>query len=239
MRVVIIFASGWHVLSGRARIAVPSKEAGMEDVSMAFASFLLSGKWKQHRKLAGLMVIWLMLIAIAVPVWQVTIGFDALAMLNRVYQKGRVPVLLWWAARSDPSVGTQMKAPSKENIVKGQLSKGAFKGVLFVGQVSPCTLRGLEGYRVMQEGLRKRLQFIVVYMDGQIPLAQLIHDAQWKGFVWVKDSSGDYAKHWNAYFVPRLYLVDGQWRLKYAQLHSEGNQAALLKCVQQVLEEVR
>lgn len=160
-------------------------------------------------------------------------------MLNRVYQKGRASVLLWWAARSDPAIDAQMNAPPKENIVKGQLSEESFKGVLFVGQVSPCTLRGLEGYRVMQAGLRKRLQFIIVYMDSQIPLAQLIHDARWKGFIWVKDSSGDYAKRWNAYFVPRLYLVDGQWRLKYVQPHSEGNQAALLKCVQQVLEEVR
>ena len=60
-----------------------------------------------------------------------------------------------------------------------------------------------------------------------------------KRFVWVADEHREYASQLNAYYVPRVYLVDPQGRLRYVQHYRPPSKRALMESVELIPKEVR
>lgn len=194
--------------------------------------------WCRQRRLLVLLALWAGLIAVAVPVWRAAWGFDALTFVKRTYWRGRTALLLRWFARCDPDLETKMEVLPQEQIIWGNLNEHAYKTVLFLGRVSPCVLRLLPSYRIFQQGLKGKLQVVVVCADEKTQVQPLVNMAYGRDFVWVSDPSRKLAKSWNAYFQGRLYRVDQEWRLRYIQSHAESEQQALIQATQIVLAEV-
>lgn len=195
--------------------------------------------WCRQWRLLVLLALWAGLITVAAPTWQATLGFDALAFVKRIYWRGRTALLLRWFARGDPVLETQMDVPHQGQIIWGNLNGHAYKAVLFLGRVSPCVLRSLPSYHVFQQGLKGKLQVVVVCADEKKNVLPLVDMAYGRDFVWVSDPSRKLAKSWNAYFQGRLYLVDHEWRLRYIQSHAESGQQALIQATQIVLAEAQ
>jgi hypothetical protein len=57
--------------------------------------------------------------------------------------------------------------------------------------------------------------------------------------VWVSDSGRQYASRLNAYYYPRVYLLDSEWRLVYVQHYRTPSRRALMDSVARLPKEVQ
>lgn len=194
------------------------------------------GRWQQHRRLIGLLLLLSLLLTIAVPLFRVTIGWDIVAPVRRELALLRAAMTFPLLARKDPAQGSIVPLPDPSQVVVGSLQPDKYKIVLFAGPVSPCVLKSLELYRIVQKA-HGELQIVLVFASPTSVVQQAVSNSH-KQFVYVSDSEGRYALHLNAFYYPRLYLLDKQNRVLYVQHYRTGSQKALMEAVDRLLEEV-
>jgi hypothetical protein len=77
--------------------------------------------------------------------------------------------------------------------------------VLFAGPVSPCVLRSLEWYWIVQKA-HKELQIVLVFASPRSVVRRAVSNNAGEGCVYVSDPERRYASRLNTFYYPRLYL---------------------------------
>lgn len=187
--------------------------------------------WLELTALAGLL-------GVATPVFRITVGWDLLAPVKGMYRAAYAHIYFPMQARHDPSLGEVLTLPPQAQVVQGQLKPTAYKGIIFCGYPSPCALKSLAMYQVVQKAYPS-LQVVLVFAASEAVVRQTAQANADARFVWVADEQRHYAQQLNAYYFPRVYLVDSAGRLRYIQHYRTGSQRALMEAVELLREEVR
>ncbi len=193
---------------------------------------------ERHRRLLKLLGLLGLLIAIAIPVFRATLGWDLFAPLRRTSALIRASVTFPLLARHDPELGHALAVPDASRIVARSWEKGRYKAVMFVGSISPCALKSMSYLQIVQRA-HKNLQVVLVFAAPISAVHQASRHFEKEQFVWVSDSDREYANKLNAFFYPRLYLMDSQGRLVYIQPYRLGSQQAWVEVLKHLPEEVR
>ena len=125
--------------------------------------------------------------------------------------------------------GSIVPLPEPSQVVVGSLQSDKYKIILFAGPASPCVLKSLELYRIVQKA-HKQLQIALVFTSPRAVVQQVVRGSQ-KPFVYVSDPEGRYALRLNAFYYPRLYLLDEQNRVLYVQHYRVGSQSASMEAL--------
>ncbi|GBC92192.1 hypothetical protein HRbin15_00657 [bacterium HR15] len=165
------------------------------------------GWWQQHRRQIGLLLLLSLLLTIAVPLFRVTIGWDIVAPVRRELALLRAAMTFPLLARKDPKQGDLLPLPEPSQVVKGSFQPNNYKIVVFVGPASPCALKSVELYRIVQKA-HKQLQIILVFASPKPVVQQAVGQYAGEQLVYVSDSDKHYASRLNAFYYPRLYLLD-------------------------------
>jgi hypothetical protein len=80
---------------------------------------------------------------------------------------------------------------------------------------------------------------VLVFDSPKSVVKQAARGYEDERFVWVSDSGRQYASRLNAYYYPRVYLLDSEWRLVYVQHYRTGSQRALMDSVARLPKEVQ
>lgn len=196
-------------------------------------------RWRgRHSRLRGLLLLLVVLVAIAVPLFRVTLGWDMIAPVRRALLVARAHITFPLLARKDPTQGEKLPPPTSSQVVLGSLHPSSFKLVLFAGPVSPCSLKSLPTYRIVQKA-HPNLQMVLVFDSPKSVVKQAARGYENERFVWVSDSGRQYASRLNAYYYPRVYLLDSEWRLVYVQHYRTPSQRALMNSVARLPKEVQ
>lgn len=157
------------------------------------------GRWQQHRRLIGLLLLLGLLLTIALPLFRVTIGWDIVAPVRREFALLRATITFPLLTRKDPLQGSIVPLPEPSQVVAGSLQSDKYKIILFAGSASPCVLKSLELYRIVQKA-HKKLQIVLVFTSPRSVVEQVARDSQ-KPFVYVSDPERRYALHLNAFYA--------------------------------------
>lgn len=198
-------------------------------------------KWRAvspRRRLLFELAVLVGLLVIVLPVFRFTVGWDILIPIKRVYRTAYAYVFFPLQARHDPDLGRVVPLPSQEQIVSGRIDPTAYKGIVFGGYPSPCALKSLAFYQIVQKA-NPSLQMVLVFHAPKAVVQQAGQAFPDKRFVWVADEHREYASQLNAYYVPRVYLVDPRGRLRYVQHHRTPSKRALMESVELIAKEVR
>lgn len=187
--------------------------------------------WFELAVLVGLLVI-------AIPVFRLTVGWDIFTPIKRVYRTAHAYVYFPLQARHDPALGRMLPLPSQEQIVSGRIDPTAYKGIVFCGYPSPCALKSLAIYQIVQKA-NPSFQIVLVFNAPKAVVQQTAQAFSDKRFVWVADEKREYASQFNAYYIPRVYLVDSRGRLRYVQHYRTPSKRALMEAVELIPKEVR
>jgi len=192
----------------------------------------------RHRRLLGLLLLLSVLLTVAVPLYRVTLGIDLMAPVRRALVQLRASVALSLLARNDPALNSTLPSPKDMQIVQGNFEPKKFKMIVFAGPVSVCALRAIPNYEIIQKG-QKNLQIIWVFASSKSEVQRAAANFRANQFVWIADPDRYYASKCNAYFYPRIYLVDPEWRILYIQNHRTSSQSAVWAAVSKLPEEVQ
>lgn len=196
------------------------------------------GWWQQHRRLISLLLILVVLLMTALSLLHATLGWNIVAPVRRELLLVRASVTFPLLARKDPKQGDLLPLPEPSQVVKGSFRPNNYKIVLFVGPASPCALKSVELYRIVQQA-HKQLQIILVFTSPKPVVQQAAVQYAGEQLVYVSDSDKHYASRLNAFYYPRLYLLDRQGRLLYVQHYRTSSRKALVEAVDQLSKEVR
>lgn len=210
---------------------------------MVLASWLklkvVENRWyRRHSRLLGLLLLLGILVGVAVPLFRVTFGWDIVAPVQRTILLMRASITFPLLARKDPAQGSKLLIPTSDQLVAGSLQPDNFKLVLFAGTVSYCRLKSLSFYRIVQKA-HKNVQVVVVFASPKSVIQQVAWGYKNERFVWVSDPNRAYASRLNAFFYPRLYLLDAEGRLVYVQHYRTSSQRALMEAVDRLPKEVQ
>jgi len=196
-------------------------------------------RWRgRHSRLRGLLLLLVVLVAIAVPLFRVMLGWDMIAPVRRALLVARAHITFPLLARKDPTQGEKLPPPTSSQVVLGSLHPSSFKLVLFAEPVPPCSLKSLPTYRIVQKA-HPNLQMVLVFDSPKSVVEQAARGYENERFVWVSDSGRQYASRLNAYYYPRVYLLDSEWRLVYVQHYRTPSQRALMNSVARLPKEVQ
>jgi hypothetical protein len=180
--------------------------------------------WFELAVLVGLLVF-------ALPIFRFTVGWDIFAFIKRTYRVAHAYVYFPLQARSDPALGRVLTLPSQDQIVSGQIDPTAFKAIIFFDYPSPCAMKFLTIYQIVQKA-NPSLQIVLVFSASKTMVQQTAKVFSDKRFVWVADEKRIYATQLNAYYVPRVYLIDSQVHLRYVQHYRTPSYKALMEAVE-------
>jgi len=199
---------------------------------------MVENRWCQrHARLLGLLLLLGVLVAAAVPLFRVTLGWDVITPVQKHLLLMRAYITFPLLARKDPAQGSQLPLPTSSQLIAGSLQPGNFKLFLFAGPVSPCRLKSLSFYRVVQRAHRN-MQIVLVFASPKSVVDQVARSYANERFAWVSDPKSQYASRFNVYFYPRLYLLDAEGRLVYVQHYRTSSQKALMEAVDRLPKEV-
>jgi hypothetical protein len=166
------------------------------------------------------------------------LGWDMIAPVRRALLVARAHITFPLLARKDPAQGSKLPPPDSSQVALGSLHPSSFKLVLFAGPVSPCSLKSLPTYRIVQKA-HPNLQMVLVFDSPKSVVKQAARGYENERFVWVSDSGRQYASRLNAYYYPRVYLLNSEWRLVYVQHYRTPSQRALMDSVARLPKEVQ
>ncbi len=178
------------------------------------------------------------LIAVAIPVLNITMGWNLHKLIRQTYARIHASITLPLLSHRDPRLGDEVAMPEDSQIVGGDLEKERHKVILFVGHFTPCTLGSVPLLQIVQKA-HKNMQIVIVSTSPTTVVEQTYLNFEEEQFVWVSDSDRNYANKLNVFFYPRVYLVDEQSRVRYIQPYHIGCQQALIEAVSHLSEEVR
>jgi hypothetical protein len=193
---------------------------------------------RRHSRLPRLLLLLVVLVTVAVPLLRATLGWDMIAPVQRTLLLMQAYIAFPLLARKDPTQGSKLPLPTSSQLVYGFLHPSNYKLVLFAGSVSPCRLKSLSFYRIVQRSHRN-LQIVLVFTSPKSVVGQVARSYAKERFVWVSDPERQYALRLNAYFYPRLYLLDNEGRLVYVQHYRTSSQKALMDSVDRLPKEVQ